>query len=99
MILHQQAKDWHEEKEYQLKEVVKNSSRKIAALEAENEQLRKTVAFHENYIISKREERAYSIIVAMIQSKNPSYRLDLDVKEGVKKAYEIADALTSGVET
>jgi hypothetical protein len=80
---------------FALKEAGKNSARKIAALEDENEQLRCTVAFHEKFDASERKEKAHSILVAMIQSQHPGSRQDLNVKLWVKKAYEIADALES----
>jgi hypothetical protein len=81
--------------EDQLKEVVSNSARKIAALEDENEQLRRTVDFHEKFGVSERKEKAHAILAAMIQSQHPGPRQDLNVKLWVKKAYEIADALES----
>jgi tRNA U54 and U55 pseudouridine synthase Pus10 len=83
---------------FALKEVGKNSARKIAALEDENEQLRCTVAFHEKFDASERKEKAYGLLIAMIQSQHPSKmagRQDVDVKKWVRKAYEFADALES----
>lgn len=81
----------------QLREVIKNSERKIAALEAENEQLRRTVDFHEKFGVSEREEKAYGILVAMIQSQPVGYtdRSQVDAKKWARKAYEFADALDS----
>ena len=95
MSLAQQAEDRREERETQFREVVANSARKIEALEAENEQLRRTVEFHEKFGVSERKEKAHSLLVAMIQSQHPGPRQDLNVKLWVKKAYEIADALES----